>query len=53
MGGVDLSDHLRSYYSLARTSHKWYKYIFYFLLDLAIGNAYILEKELFIIDFAS
>ena len=46
MGGVDLSDQLRSYYSLARTLHKLYKYIFYFLLDLAIGNAYILEKEL-------
>ena len=46
MGSVDLSDQLCSYYSLACTLHKWYKYIFYILLDLAIGNAYILEKEL-------
>ena len=44
MGGVDLSDQLRSYYPLARKSRKWYRYIFWFLGDVAITNAYILSN---------
>lgn len=31
MGGVDRSDQLRSYYSVSRPSHKWYRYIFWFI----------------------
>ena len=42
MGGVDRGDQLRS----CRTkSRKFYKYIFYFLLDVAITNAFVLYKD--------
>ena len=42
MGGVDRSDQLRGYYSCRSKSRKFYKYIFYFLLDTAVTNAYIM-----------
>lgn len=45
MGGVDLNDQLRGYYSLRLKGRKYYKYIFFFLLDLTITNAYILCKH--------
>ena len=44
MGGVDRGDQLRSYYSCRTKSRKFYKYIFYFLLDVAITNAFVLYK---------
>ena len=42
MGEVDLADHLRKYYSVGRSSYKWYKYIFWYLIDVSICNAFIL-----------
>lgn len=45
MGGVDHGDQLRGYYSCRTKSRKFYKYIFTFLLDVAITNAYILMKN--------
>ena len=45
MGGVDRGDQVRGYYSCRTKSRKFYKYIFYFLLDVAITNAFILHKE--------
>ena len=42
MGGVDRGDQLRGYYSCRLKSRKFYKYIFHFLLDTAITNAFIL-----------
>ena len=45
MGGVDRGDQLRGYYRCRSRSRKFYKYIFYFLLDVAITNAYILMKS--------
>ncbi|XP_045207066.2 piggyBac transposable element-derived protein 5-like [Mercenaria mercenaria] len=45
MNGVDHADRLRAMYSLARKSAKWWKYLFWFLVDLAIVGAYILMKE--------
>ena len=36
MGGVDLNDQLRGYYQLRMKGRKYYKYIFWFLVDLAI-----------------
>ena len=45
MGGVDRGDQLRGYYSCKVKSRKFYKYIFYFLLDVSITNAYILYKN--------
>ena len=40
MGGVDLADQMRRFYTC---THKWYFWLFWFLLDLAIDNAYVLE----------
>ena len=45
MGGVDHSDQLRSYYSVSRPSHKWYRYIFWFIFEAVLGNAFIIDKE--------
>ena len=43
MGGVDLSDQNRSYYPVqSRRNIKWWKYIFYFLLDISIVNSWVL-----------
>ena len=44
MGGVDRGDQVRGYYSCRTKCRKFYKYIFHFLLDVAITNAYILQK---------
>lgn len=45
MGGVDRSDQLRSYYNSCRISRKWYKYIFFFIFELIIGNSHLLHRE--------
>lgn len=44
MGGVDRSDQLRGYYHVRYKCRKYYKYVFWFLLDLAITNAYVLSQ---------
>ena len=44
MGGVDRGDQVRGYYSCRTKCRKFYKYIFHFLLDVTITNAYILQK---------
>ena len=38
MGGVDRNDQLRGYYQVRLKGRKYYKYIFWFLFDLAITN---------------
>ena len=43
MGGVDLGDQLRKYYSVRLKSTKHYKYVFWFVFDVCIINAYILS----------
>ena len=45
MGGVDRNDQLRGYYHIQLKCRKYYKYIFWFLFDLAITNLYILYHE--------
>ena len=45
MGGVDRGDQLCSYYNCRVKSKKFYKYIFYFLFDISITNAFILYKN--------
>ena len=42
MAGVDKNDQLRGYYEVRTKSTKNYKYIFWFLFDVAIVNAFIL-----------
>ena len=44
MGSVDRGDQVRGYYSCRTKCRKFYKYIFHFLLDVAITNAFILQK---------
>lgn len=41
MGGVDLADQRRKYYTVARKSMKWWYYLFWFLLDTTIVNSFI------------
>jgi hypothetical protein len=45
MGGVDLNDQLRNYYTFHLKSRKSYKYIFFFLFQLCVTNAFILCKH--------
>lgn len=45
MGGVDFADQLRSYYSIGRSSYTWYKYLFWFLIDISICNSFILYNH--------
>ena len=45
MGGVERGDKLQGYYHCQTNSRKSHKYIFYFLLDAAITNAFILMKH--------
>ncbi|KAJ2952354.1 hypothetical protein O0L34_g4640 [Tuta absoluta] len=45
MGGVDRFDQKKAVYELGRRSKKWWKRLFYFLLDVAITNAHILYSN--------
>jgi hypothetical protein len=45
MNGVDKSDQTRTEYPTYRMCKRWWTYVFYLLLDLAIANAYLLMKE--------
>ena len=44
MGGVDRSDQYGSYYKIGRTSRRWYIYLYWHIMDLAIVNAYLMWK---------
>ena len=43
MGGVDKGDQMRQYYRVRMRCTKYYKYIFWFLFDVAITNSHILS----------
>ena len=45
MGGVDRANQLRSYYRTCRPSHKWYRYLFWFIFEVVLGHAFIIDKE--------
>lgn len=45
MHGVDLSNQKASYYRFQHKSKKWYKNIFYYLLEVNTINAYLIYKE--------
>lgn len=45
MGGVDRFDQLRGTHSVGRYSKKAWKYLFFFLLNSAVTNAWILYKK--------
>ena len=45
MNGVDRADQLRSSYAMCKKAAKWWKYLFWFLVDISIVNAFILMRE--------
>ena len=45
MGGVDRNDQLRQHYSVRLKGRKCYKYVWWFMFDVAITNAYIVCKN--------
>ena len=47
MRGVDLSNQLISYYEIDRRTYKWWKRIFFHLIDLSIINSFIIYKKYF------
>ena len=44
MGGVDRADQMRKYYGVRLKCNKNYKYIFWFIFDVCITNAFVLTK---------
>ena len=45
MGGVDKQDQFLSYYGFTRRTVKWWKKVFFYLLDSAVVNAYIMYTQ--------
>mmetsp|Transcript_17239 Transcript_17239/g.46052 ORF Transcript_17239/g.46052 Transcript_17239/m.46052 type:complete len:154 (-) Transcript_17239:111-572(-) len=45
MGGVDMSDQLRSYYQIVRRSRKWWKRVLFMYWDISLVNAPIIFKQ--------
>ena len=45
MGGVDRNDQLRQYYHVKLKCRKFYRYIFWFIFEAAVANAYILHTN--------
>jgi hypothetical protein len=42
MSGVDNSDQKREYYGVGRSSKKWWKFIFHFVINVCVVNSFIL-----------
>ncbi|XP_060702870.1 piggyBac transposable element-derived protein 4-like isoform X1 [Hemiscyllium ocellatum] len=45
MGGVDLSDQMRSYYPVGRPSKKWWRCVLWYLMNITIVNAWLIFKK--------
>ena len=45
MGGVDLADQKRSYYPVGRESKKFWRYLFWYMLNTALINSHILYTD--------
>ena len=45
MGGVDRADQLLCYYGFGHRTVRWWRRAFFFLLDMAVVNSYILYSR--------
>ncbi len=45
MGGVDLTDQLQQYYSIFRKTNKYWRKLFFYLLNMLLTNAFVLNKQ--------
>ncbi|MCA9487312.1 MAG: hypothetical protein KC548_06670, partial [Nanoarchaeota archaeon] len=45
MNGVDKVDQMASYYSFNRKSFKWWKKVFFYLIEVSISNSYVLYLQ--------
>ena len=45
MGGVDLHDQLQVYYSIGRKGMKWWRRVFWRLVEISVLNSYVLRNE--------
>jgi hypothetical protein len=45
MGGVDLSDQIQQYYGVFRKTHKYWRKLFFYLLNLLVTNSYVLHRK--------
>ena len=45
MGGVDLNDQICQYYDVLCKSVKWWKTLFFHLINMVIVNAYVLYRK--------
>ena len=50
MNGVDRSDQLINYYNVLRQTKKYWKTLFFHFIDIAVVNAYIIYKDLNLIE---
>ena len=46
MRGVDRGDQLQTYYNIGRHSTKWWKRVFFYLVECAILNSYVMDGHL-------
>lgn len=46
MGAVDRADHYISSYQFMRRSKKWYRKVFFWLLEVSIVNSYLLHSAM-------
>lgn len=45
MGGVDLVDQSTKYYNMDRRTIKWYKKLFFLLLDFSFHHSYAVDEN--------
>ena len=44
MGGVDFNDHQQKFYNLKRRSTRWYRRVFFYLLEVALHNSFVVKN---------
>ena len=46
MRGVDRGDQIQTYYNIGRRSTKWWERVFFYIVECAILNSYILDGHI-------